>query len=98
MRLRLIKHAIKHTRPLVMLAWLDYKEHVGPLAGLNEAIPELRSGASSIYSAVSHMSNPFASLLGLAEEKHGQGDEVWLLCVKVRSCALSVARGRTNES
>ena len=55
---------MKDTRPLMELAWLDYKSHVGPYAGLGVGVPELDSSASSVYSGVSSMSNPFAGLLG----------------------------------
>ncbi|KAJ9649957.1 hypothetical protein H2198_010715 [Neophaeococcomyces mojaviensis] len=55
--------ATKATRPLMELAWLDYKTHVGPLAGLGD-VPELSSSASSVFSGISNISNPFASLLG----------------------------------
>lgn len=58
----------KHsTRPLMELAWLDYKNHVGPYANLHIPDPDLKfsdDAASSIYSAVSALSNPFQSLLG----------------------------------
>jgi len=55
--------ATKATRPLMEVAWLDYKTHVGPLAGMGE-VAELDSSASSIFSGISNISNPFASLLG----------------------------------
>lgn len=54
---------LKDTRPLMEVAWNDYKEHAGPHAGLDAQL-ELDSSASSIYSAVSNFSNPFGSLLG----------------------------------
>ena len=57
------EYDLKGTRPLMELAWLDYKDHVGPYAGLNEQF-EPSSSASSIYSGISNVSNPFASLLG----------------------------------
>ena len=58
----------KATRPLMEVAWLDYKEHVGPLAGLGgdgegEGVG-WGSEVSSVYSGVSSMSNSFAALLG----------------------------------
>lgn len=54
--------ATKVTRPLMEVAWNDYKMHVGPYAGMDVTF-ELDSSASSIYSGVSNFSNPFASLL-----------------------------------
>lgn len=56
---------LKAARPLMELAWVDYKEHVGPLAGLNQGdFDDRASISSSLFSGVSHMSNPFAGLLG----------------------------------
>lgn len=55
----------KGTRPVMELAWLDYKTHVGPLAGLDQLdLDDRGSVSSSLFSGVSNMSNPFASLLG----------------------------------
>lgn len=54
--------ATKSTRPLMELAWLDYKSHVGPLAGL-ESSTEVASSASSVFSGISNFSNPFQGLL-----------------------------------
>lgn len=53
----------KKTRPLMELAWLDYKSHVGPYAGM-PLTAELDSSASSMYSGISNMSDQFMSLLG----------------------------------
>lgn len=53
----------KQTRPLMELAWLDYKSHVGPYAGM-PLTAELDSSASSMYSGISNMSDQFMSLLG----------------------------------
>ncbi|KAK5071738.1 hypothetical protein LTR64_004485 [Lithohypha guttulata] len=53
----------KTARPLLELCWLDYKEHVGPYAGLNFDIDDSASISSSLFSGVSRMSNPFAGLL-----------------------------------
>ncbi|KAK5051863.1 hypothetical protein LTR84_002666 [Exophiala bonariae] len=44
----------KETRPLMELAWLDYKSHVGPLAGLSQGASDDSSlfsfGGSSVFS------------------------------------------------
>lgn len=53
----------KFARPLMEVAWNDYKLHAGPYAGLDERF-ELASSASSMYSGISNHSNPFGSLLG----------------------------------
>lgn len=55
--------AAKETRPLMELAWMDYKQHVGPLAGSDTSFG-VSSSASSLFSGISNMSNPLQSLLG----------------------------------
>lgn len=54
----------KQARPLIELCWLDYKEHVGPYAGLNYDFDDSASISSSMFSGISRLSNPFGNLLG----------------------------------
>lgn len=54
----------KGTRPLVELAWLDYKDHVGPYAGMGLGAEHFKDDdASSVYSGISSLSQSFTGLL-----------------------------------
>lgn len=68
----------KGTRPLVEAAWLDYKSHVGPYAGLGLGAEEWGGGAgdgSSMYSGISSLSQSFTGLLsGKSTKKIGDRD------------------------
>lgn len=58
--------ASKTTRPLMELAWLDYKDHVGPYAGLRlgaEPWNAENGDTSSVYSGISSLSQSFTGLL-----------------------------------
>lgn len=59
----------KQARPLLELCWLDYKEHVGPYAGLGTDFDDSASISSSLYSSFSRLSNPFGSLLGSGRKR-----------------------------
>lgn len=64
----------KTTRPLMELAWLDYKSHVGPYAGLGLGAEEWGGGAgaddaSSVYSGVSALSQSLTGLLGKSSRR-----------------------------
>ena len=71
----------KGTRPLMELAWLDYKSHVGPYAGMGLGAGEWtgKDGAgaddgSSMYSGVSAMSQGLTGLLsGKRRQSGGYG-------------------------
>jgi len=76
------------------LAWLDYKEHVGPLAGLGEDIPGSGSGASSKYSAVSNMNIPFASLQGGRRRSSSKETGMFGLCE--RAAIMVVGRVKST--
>lgn len=58
----------KSTRPLMELAWQDYKDHVGPYAGMGLGADEFKDNASiyagSTYSGISNFSYGFGGLLG----------------------------------
>lgn len=73
-------YSAKDPRPLMEMAWLDYKTHVGPLAGLDlgdGSGTRNQSSASSIYSMASAVSNPFKSLLGKGYSKrHSTSSEL----------------------
>lgn len=55
----------KTTRPLMEIAWLDYKNHVGPYAGMGLGAEEWGGDgdASSVYSGRSALSQSFTGFL-----------------------------------
>lgn len=65
------------TRPLMELAWLDYKSHVGPYAGMGLGADEwkgLADDSSSIYSGISSFSQGFTGLLSGRKKSQGGGN------------------------
>ena len=47
---------LKDARPLMELAWLDYKHHVGPLAGMNEGSGDSERNSMFSFSGMSAFS------------------------------------------
>lgn len=69
--------ASKATRPLMELAWLDYKNHVGPYAGMGLGAEEWNADngdASSMYSGISSLSQSFTGLLSGRRTSKSGGD------------------------
>ena len=73
----------KETRPLMELAWLDYKSHVGPLAGLNEGGGDSERNSLFSFSGMSAFSRESLGALlpgrrrsSVAKAKGGQPAEL----------------------